>query len=241
MDIIQQLENGLIVSCQALEGEPLHSPFIMTKMAKAAEMGGAVAIRANGYEDIIEIKKEVNLPVIGLIKKKYKGYAPYITPTMEEVDKVIEAGADIVAIDATKSYKPGNITTEQFLEMIRKKYPRAIVMADISTYEEGIEAYKAGFDLISTTLSGYTEYSPDLEEPDYELIERLAKEVKVPLIAEGRIWTPEQALKALEKGAYAVVVGTAITRPHEITRRFVNFIKGKDVVYDYEKDQKESY
>lgn len=148
---------------------------------------------------------------------------------MEEVDKVIEAGADIVAIDATKSYKPGNITTEQFLKMIRGKYPTAIVMADISTYEEGIEAYEAGFDLISTTLSGYTEYSPDIEEPDYELIERLAKEVKVPLIAEGRIWTPEQALKALEKGAYAVVVGTAITRPHEITRRFVNFIKEKDL------------
>ncbi|MGB9780849.1 N-acetylmannosamine-6-phosphate 2-epimerase [Caldanaerobacter subterraneus] len=225
MDIIQKLENGLIVSCQALEGEPLHSPFIMAKMAKAAEIGGAVAIRANGYEDIVAIKKEVSIPVIGLIKKRYEGYAPYITPTMEEVDKVIEAGADIVAIDATKAYKPGGLTTGEFLKRIKEKYPKILVMADISTYEEGIEAEKLGFDLISTTLSGYTEYSPELEGPDYELIERLARKVNVPIIAEGRIWTPEEAVKALEKGAYAVVVGTAITRPHEITKRFVTFIK----------------
>jgi len=225
MDIIQKLKDGLIVSCQALEGEPLHSPFIMAKMAKAAEIGGAVAIRANGYEDIVEIKKEVNLPVIGIVKRKYDGYAPYITPTLREVEEVIRAGAEIVAVDGTRSLKPGGISTKRFLKEIKEQYPGVIVMADISTFEEGVEAAEMGFDLVSTTLSGYTDYSPDLDEPDYELIEKLAKVIKVPLIAEGRIWTPEQAVMALEKGAYAVVVGTAITRPHEITRRFVKCIK----------------
>ncbi|MEQ2129733.1 N-acetylmannosamine-6-phosphate 2-epimerase [Caldanaerobacter subterraneus KAk] len=221
-----------MVSCQALEGEPLHSSFIMAKMAKAAEIGGAVAIRANGYEDIVAIKKdivaikkEVNLPVIGIVKRKYEGYVPYITPTMKEVEEVVSAGAEIIAVDGTRSIKPGGISTERFLKEIKNKYPEKIVMADISTFEEGIEATKMGFDLVSTTLSGYTDYSPDLDEPDYELIEKLAKAIKVPLIAEGRIWTPEQAVMALEKGAYAVVVGTAITRPHEITRRFVRCIR----------------
>ncbi|SMB99632.1 N-acylglucosamine-6-phosphate 2-epimerase [Thermanaeromonas toyohensis ToBE] len=224
MDILRRLEKGLIVSCQAPVDDPLHSSFIMARIAKAAELGGAVAIRANGYEDILAIRKEVKLPIIGLIKKHYEGYKPYITPTIEEVDKVIKAGADIVAVDATKACKPGNITTAEFFTMIRQKYPKTLIMADISTYEEGIEAYYLGFNLISTTLSGYTDYSPQIDEPDFELIERLSKDVKVPLIAEGRIWTPEQAIKAFEKGAYAVVVGTAITRPQEITRRFVNYI-----------------
>lgn len=225
MRVLQEIENGLIVSCQALEDEPLHSPLIMAKMAKAAEIGGAVAIRANGYEDILAIRNEVKLPIIGLIKKKYNGYIPYITPTMDEVDKVIQAGADIVAVDATRLRKPGNITTAQFLKKIRDKYPKTLIMADISIYEEGIEAYNLGFDLVSTTLSGYTDYSSKTDEPDFELIERLSRDIKVPLIAEGRIWVPEQALKALEKGAYAVVVGTAITRPQEITKHFVESIK----------------
>ncbi|SNX54583.1 N-acetylmannosamine-6-phosphate 2-epimerase [Thermoanaerobacterium sp. RBIITD] len=229
MKVLKDIENGLIVSCQALEDEPLHSPFIMAKMAKAAEMGGAVAIRANGYEDIKAIRKEVKLPIIGLIKKSYSGYIPYITPTIEEVDKVIKAGADIVAIDATKLIKPGNITTNDLLKEIKKLYPNVLVMADISTYEEGLEAEKIGFDIVSTTLSGYTDYSKKNDKPDFDLIESLAKDIKVPLIAEGRIWTPEEAIKALDLGAYAVVVGTAITRPQEITKHFTEAIKKRVV------------
>lgn len=225
MTILEKIKNGLIVSCQAMEDEPLYSSYIMAKMAKAAESGGAVAIRANGYYDIKAIKAEVNLPVIGLIKKKYPGYKPYITPTIDEVDKVIQAGADIVAIDATKLIKPGDITTAEFFNTIKRKYPEMLVMADISTYEEGVKAYKLGFDLVSTTLAGYTDYSRKSDQPDFELIQRLAEDIKIPLIAEGRIWTPEQAVKAIELGAYAVVVGTAITRPHEITKYFVEHIK----------------
>lgn len=231
-ELLLKLEHGLIVSCQALEGEPLHSPFIMARMAKAAEMGGAVAIRTNGYDEIVAVKKEVNLPVIGLVKRKYEGYAPYITPTIDEVEQVVRAGAEIVAVDATKSMKPHGLSTEAFLKEIRKRYPDILVMADISTYEEGIKAAELGFDLVSTTLSGYTEYSPHGDDPDFELVERLAKEISVPLIAEGRIWEPWQALMALEKGAYAVVVGTAITRPQEITRRFVECIRNSKGVIE---------
>lgn len=220
--VLSKLEKGLIVSCQALEGEPLHSPFIMAKMAKAVEMGGAIAIRANGYDDIVAIKREVNLPVIGLVKKKYEGYAPCITPTLKEVEQVVEAGSEIVAVDATASLKPGSLTTEDFLKKIKKGYPNVLVMADISTYEEGVKAAEMGFDLVSTTLSGYTVYSQYSDDPDFELVARLTKIIKVPLIAEGRIWEPKQVLEALEKGAYAVVVGTAITRPQEITKRFIH-------------------
>lgn len=225
MKLLQSIENGLIVSCQALDDEPLHSPFIMAKMAKAAEIGGAVAIRANGYKDIKAIKNEVNLPIIGLIKENYNGYKPYITPTIREVEMVVKAGADIVAIDATKLIKPGNLTTNSLLKEIRERYPNILVMADISTIDEGIEAEKMGFDIVSTTLSGYTDYSPKTDKPDFELIKNLAKILNIPVIGEGRIWTPEDAIEALDLGAFAVVVGTAITRPQEITRHFSDPIK----------------
>lgn len=229
-DILEKIKGGLIVSCQALEDEPLHSPFIMKKMAKAAMSGGAVAIRANGYDDIKEIKSEVNLPIIGLVKKKYTGFIPYITPTIKEVDRIIQAGAHIVAMDATKLEKPGNLTTGELFHKIKNKYPNTLMMADISTYEEGIEAYKLGFDLVSTTLSGYTDYSTKSSGPDFDLVEKLSKAIDIPLIGEGRIQTPEQTVKALKLGAYAIVVGGAITRPQEITKRFVSYIKRSDAL-----------
>ena len=142
---------------------------------------------------------------------------------MKEVEEVVKAEADIVAIDCTKRLKPGNKTTGDFIKEIRDNFT-TIILADISTYEEGMEALEAGADMISTTLSGYTPYSPQIEGPDFELVERLAKNAAVPVIAEGRIWTPEEAVKALELGAYAVVVGTAITRPQEITKRFAKAV-----------------
>lgn len=227
MKAISKINKGLIVSCQALENEPLYSSFIMGRMAKAAQLGGAVGIRANGYKDIVEIKKQVSIPIIGIVKKTYEGYEPYITPTMKEVREVFKAGADIVAVDATKRLRPGNIDAKKFLKIIKKEFPDKPVMADISTFEEGIDAYEMGFDLVSTTLAGYTEYSNKISGPDFTLISRLSKNIKIPLIAEGRIWSPEDAANALKKGAYAVVVGTAITRPKEITQRFVTIIKGE--------------
>lgn len=221
--ILKQIYKGVIVSCQALEDEPLYGAEIMAKMAIAAEMGGAVGIRANYPQDIRAIREAVKLPIIGLYKVKYEDSPAYITPTIKEVEEVLKAGADVVAVDCTKSLKPGNKTTRIFIKEIKDNF-NAIILADISTYEEGIEAQEAGADMISTTLSGYTPYSPQQEEPDFELVERLAKDAKVPVIAEGRIWEPREAVKALELGAYAVIIGTAITRPKEITKRFVQTV-----------------
>lgn len=206
------MNRGLIVSCQALSKEPLHSSFIMGKMALAAKEGGAVGIRANSIEDIIAIKKEVDLPIIGIIKIDYPDLIPYITPTMREVDALVETKADVIAVDATINQE---VT---FIKEIMKKYPNQKFMADISTIEEGIRAEKLGFDYIGTTLVGYTDQSKDMN--NFEVLGALIKECEKPIIAEGNFDTPKKAREAIEKGAYAVVVGGAITRPQLITKKF---------------------
>ncbi len=225
---INALKGGLIVSCQALENEPLHSSMIMGRMAYAAVLGGAKGIRANSFEDIVEIKKVVGVPVFGIVKRGYKDSDIYITPTMREIDELVAAKTDIISLDATNRIRPGNKTLEAFVSEIRAKYRNITLMADISIYEEGIHAYDMGFDMVSTTLSGYTPYSPQFETPDFKLIERLSKRLPIPVVAEGRIWVREEAVKAFDSGAYAVVVGTAITRPMEITRRFVKAIESAE-------------
>ena len=227
IECMKQLKGGLIVSCQALPGEPLYREegSIMYLMARAARRAGAVAIRANGVEDVKAIKKETGLPVIGLIKKQYVGFEQYITVTMKEVDALVEAGADIIALDCTLRPRVDGLKIEAFIAQIKEKYPHFILMADISTLEEGIHAYKSGVDLVGTTMSGYTEYTAKLEGPDYNLVEALVKSLPIPVIAEGRIHEPHQAAAMFEKGAYAVVVGGAITRPLEIAERFVKAIE----------------
>ena len=209
MDIMKR---GLIVSCQALEYEPLHSSYIMGRMAVAAKEGGAIGIRANSVEDIREIKKEVDLPVIGIIKRDYEGMKPYITATMKEVDELASIGVDIIALDATIDQD------ENFLKEIFKKYPNQKFMADISTIEEGLRAGELGFHYVGTTLVGYTEHSKGLN--NFEVLEALVKDCKSVIIAEGNFDTPEKAKLAIEKGAHAVVVGSAITRPQLITKKF---------------------
>jgi len=221
--ILKDIYKGLIVSCQALDTEPLYGSAIMAKMAIAAQMGGAVGIRANYAADIKAIKEVVNLPVIGLIKKIYPDYEAYITPTLKEVEEVINASAEIVAVDATNLTRPGFSNASDFISEIKRRFD-IIVLADISTYDEGLKAQEAGADMVSTTMAGYTPYSRQLEGPDFELISELAADLSVPVIAEGRIWTPEEAVKALNLGAHSVVVGTAITRPMEITKRFTKAI-----------------
>lgn len=212
------MERGLIVSCQALDNEPLHSSFIMGKMALAALQGGAVGIRANSVEDIKEVKNNANLPIIGIIKKDYESLVPYITPTIKEVEELINEGVDIIAVDATINQD------ENFLKEIIEKYKDQKFMADISTYDEGIRAEKIGFHYIGTTLIGYTKHSKGIEK--FEVLERLIKDCKIAkIIAEGNFNTPEQARRAIDMGAYAVVVGSAITRPQLITKTFVDALK----------------
>ena len=225
-ELFQKMEGKLIVSCQALPGEPLYveEKSIMYLMARAAKEAGAVAIRTSSVRDVVAIKEETGLPVIGLIKIRYDGYEGYITPTMKEIDELARAGADIIALDCTLRKRGDNLTVNEFITQIKKKYPDSILMADISTYEEGMNAQKAGVDMVSSTLSGYTEYSPHVEGPDLELVKMLSKDLTIPLVAEGRIHTPGQAAAVLKNGAFAVVVGGAITRPLEITKRFIDEI-----------------
>lgn len=225
-ETLEKIKGGLIVSCQALENEPLHGSEYMAKMAYAAMLGGAVGIRANTVRDIAEIKKAVDLPIIGIIKKEYPDSEVYITPTEKEVDALCEIGCDIIAIDATKRTRPNGETLEEFFSLIRKKYPNQLFMADTSMFDEGALAEKLGFDLIGTTMASYTPYTKGTPLPDYALIERYVKELKTPVIAEGGIWSPDELKKALSLGAHAAVVGTAITRPMDITKRFVKAIGG---------------
>jgi len=224
-NIVHAWSNGCIVSCQALEHEPLHGSVYMAAMAVAAEAGGAVGIRANTPTDIAAIKQSCSLPVIGLYKSVYEGYDVYITPTMREVHEVIQAGADAIALDATGLSRPQGATFEQMVAEIRAQYPETLIVADISTYEEGVAAMDVGVDFVSTTMSGYTPYSTQQEAPDVELVAALAALKRTPVLAEGRIWTPEDSARCMLAGAHAVVIGTAITRPQEITRRYVKAVK----------------
>lgn len=206
------MNKGLIVSCQALPDEPLYSSFIMGKMALAAKEGGAVGIRANTITDIKAIKAEVDLPIIGIIKQDYDNMIPYITPTMKEIDALVEENIHVIALDATINQN------ENFLKEVLTKYPNQKFMADISTIEEGLRAESLGFQFVGTTLVGYTEQSKNMN--NFEVLSTLIEKCKIPVIAEGNFDTPEKARKALEIGAYSVVVGSAITRPQLITKRF---------------------
>ncbi len=222
--LLEQLRGGLIVSCQALPGEPLHGSEIMARMALAAQQGGAVGIRANSPEDIAAIRATVDLPIVGLYKVDEPGFDVYITPRLAHARAVLEAGADIIAVDATARPHPEAADGAAYIRQLKAALPCPI-MADVSTPEEGLAAAEAGADLIATTLSGYTPYSPQQEAPDLDLVRALAARLKVPVIAEGRIRTPEQAVAALQAGAFAVVVGGAITRPHQITAWFVKALR----------------
>ena len=224
---IKQLKGKLIVSCQALPEEPLHSSFIMGRMALAAKEGGAAGIRANTREDIREIQSQVDLPVIGIVKQNYEGCDVYITPTMKEVDQLMEVKPEIIALDATEAERPGGLPLDEFFHQIKEKYPEQLWMADCSTVEEALHADELGFDFLGTNLVGYTQQSRDLkiEANDFEVLRTILDQVKHPVIAEGNVNTPEKARRVLELGAYSVVVGSAITRPQLITKSFTEALK----------------
>ncbi len=221
--MLDKVKGKLIVSCQALPDEPLHSSFIMGRMALAAKEGGASGIRAQSKEDIIEIRKVVDLPVIGIVKRNYDDSEIYITPTKKEVEELLETGCEMIALDATMRTRPNNEKLEDLVKQIHAA--GVLAMADCSTYEECVMAQDIGFDCVSTTLCGYTSYSVDVEGPNFDLLKKLVDTMRVPVLAEGKINTPEDLKAVLDLGCYCAVVGGAITRPQNITKTFMKVVK----------------
>lgn len=219
------LPQGLIVSCQALPDEPLHSSFIMSKMALAAYEGGAVGIRANSKEDIIAIKQEINIPVIGIVKRDYDYSDVFITATSKEIDELIESQCEVIALDATRQTRPKE-SLQSLVYYVREKAPHIEIMADISTLDEAINADKLGFDYIGTTLHGYTSYTKGhiLYENNFQFLKDVLAHVDAKVIAEGNVVTPEMFKTVTDLGVHCTVVGGAITRPKDITKRFIDVL-----------------
>jgi len=199
----------------------------MSKMALAAFQGGAKGIRANTKEDIIAIKQEVDLPVIGIVKRDYEGSNVFITATTKEVDELIESGCEVIALDATKQERPKE-SLEEIVQYIRDNAPNVEIMADISDLDEAINADKLGFDYVGTTLRGYTSYTKGhvLYENDFQFLKDVLNKVEAKVIAEGNVVTPEMLKRVTDLGVHCTVVGGAITRPLEITKRFIKEIEG---------------
>ncbi|MCG3413304.1 N-acetylmannosamine-6-phosphate 2-epimerase [Staphylococcus massiliensis] len=222
------LPHGLIVSCQALPDEPLHSSFIMSRMALAAREAGAVGIRANSKADILEIRQTVDLPIIGIVKRDYDNSNVFITATLKEVDELIESQCDVIALDATHQARPKE-TLSEIVSYIRKTAPHVEIMADISTIEEAIKADELGFDYIGTTLYGYTPYTKGhvLYEDNFSFLKALIDRVETSIIAEGNILTPDMYQTVTNLGITRTVVGGAITRPQQIAKRFVDAVNNE--------------
>ncbi|MCI9612464.1 MAG: N-acetylmannosamine-6-phosphate 2-epimerase [Eubacterium sp.] len=219
---IMRLQGKLIVSCQALPDEPLHSSFIMGRMALAAKQGGAFGIRANTKEDILEIQSQVNLPIIGIVKRDYADSSVYITPTLKEIEELMEVQPEIIALDATGRLRPGQTELSDFFFRLKEAYPGQLWMADCSTVEEALFADQLGFDFIGTTMVGYTPQSQGMkiEADDFYILRQIVEHASHPVIAEGNIDTPAKAKRVIELGAFCVVVGSVITRPQLVTRAF---------------------
>ncbi|MBQ6546164.1 MAG: N-acetylmannosamine-6-phosphate 2-epimerase [Lachnospiraceae bacterium] len=228
--LLKQIYHRLIVSCQALEHEPLYRPEggIMPLMAKAAQMSGAAGIRCNTVRDIKQIKEAVDLPIFGIIKKQYPPCPMHITVTMDEIDALHETGVDVIAYQGTSAIRPDGKTSAEFTAAIKEKYPDQLIMADIATIEEALACEAAGADFVSTTMRGYTPETKGIDDVDFDFIKELAQKMTTAkVLVEGHVHYPEQAVRAMECGAYAVVVGGAITRPAEITARFTKAISEK--------------
>ena len=218
--ILARLRHGLIVSCQPVRGGALDKPQLVAALAQATEAGGAVGLRIEGLADVQAVRPVTKLPITGLIKREVPGSPVFITPELSDVQALADLGVEIIAFDATQRQRPVDVKT--LIEAIQAR--GCLAMADVSTLEEGLEAHRSGADLVGSTLSGYTDYSPKLTEPDFALVHELAGR-GVRVIAEGRIGRPEQAKAALAAGAFAVTVGTALTRIELLTKGFAAALK----------------
>lgn len=228
------LKRGLIVSCQAVKGEPLYGLNIMHHFARAAVLGGAKGIRANYVDDIVAIKNEVDVPVVGIIKAVYPDSEIYITPTLKEVKELLTTGCEVIALDATNRKRPNGEKLEDLVKYIRDNAPDVEIMADCSDYEEAENADKMGFDYVGCTMRSYTEYTKGIEIPDYDFIKKMVNNLNAKIIAEGGIWENSQLEKVLECNPYAVVIGSAITRPKDITAHFAKVFECEKFKGEYD-------
>jgi len=217
--VLEKIAKGLIVSCQARKGQPFDSPELLTKMALAAYQGGAVGIRADNPHTIRRIRQAVPLPIIGINKRRIPGRNIFITPDYDDAAAVAETGAEIIGLECTFQ-DDRRATLPEMVARLHAQFP-CLLMADVATYDEARFAEEIGFDLVATTLVGYTDYTAYIKAFDFDLLDRLVAILKVPVIAEGHLHTPVEAAEAIQHGAFAVVVGKAITMPSEITRWFV--------------------
>ena len=226
--ILDKLKGGLIVSCQIQPDDPVFSMDFLLKMVKAAEWGGAVGIRCNSPSQIAAIRQATTLPIIGLWKIWHEDTDVFITPTLEAVKAVLDAGADIVAFDCTDQTTHEGRPAWELLPIVKRELPDALIFADVSTYEEAAHAVELGADIVGPTLYGYTADTKDISEPDFRTFGRMCRDFKdkAAVIMEGHIYTPEDAMKVMYLGAHSVVVGSAITRPHLITKRFTDLLGG---------------
>ena len=222
-EVVAKLRNGLIVSCQAADSSPLNQSGVIAAMALAAERQGAAAVRVNSSRNIRAVDRVVSVPIIGIEKRHLDGYPVYITPTYASAQRVCRAGAPILALDATHRKRPKGQSLPELLARVRREF-RVALMADVATLDEGSRAAELGFDLIATTLYGYTETSQDGRSPAFGLLKKLVQKIGVPVILEGRVRTPDHLRHAFDLGAYAVVVGTAITGIDWLARRFAEAV-----------------
>lgn len=221
--VLESLRSGLVVSCQAYPGEPMLDPRTMTQVARSAQIGGAVGIRAKGLADLRSMRPVLDVPLIGLVKVGDEGV--YITPTLQDAREVADTGCEIVAVDGTRRPRPDGLTLAEVVAGLSDSHRDLLVMADCGSADDARAAQDAGVHLLGTTLAGYTGERPKTDGPDWELVEQIASFADVPLAVEGRIHTPAQAARAIDAGAHTVVVGTAITHPASITRWFAESLR----------------
>ena len=221
-DIIEALRGGLIGSCQAYPGEPMLHPQTMTQVAQSVVRGGAVGVRLKGLDDLRLARSVLHVPIIGLVKVGNVGV--YITPTLKDALAVAETGCEIVAIDGTRRPRPDGYSLRETITEVQRQFPGTLLMADCGSLDDGLASRDAGADLVGTTLAGYSGERQATHGPDLELVEDLSEHIDVPIIAEGRIHNASEAAQALQRGALAVTIGTAITHPESITRWFCDGI-----------------